>query len=119
MKYIKAYESKKMKLSPGDIVKIIPPEEYLDIIKNFLNNNVGVIFEEELEDGDENNDYFYNVKYDNVPPDLIIYTRYMGESPGLKEIGEIFTSDDTNTRLATPQEIKDYKANLASKKYNL
>jgi hypothetical protein len=43
----------------------------------------------------------------------------MGESPGLKEIGEIFTSDDTNTRLATPQEIKDYKANLASKKYNL
>ncbi len=123
MKYIKAYEGindTAINFKPGNIVKIIPDTDYIDEIKNFLNNNIGEIYN--IEHNKYGLDYyFYNIRYDNVPNKLHKYTRYMGSIPegDLKTQGEIFTAVDDNVRLATPEEIKEHKIKIDANKFNL
>lgn len=122
MKYLKKFENNNTakNFKPGDMVKIIPEAEYLIEIKDFLNNNVGVIYNIERNKYGEDY-YFYNIKYYNVPKKLHYYTRYMGTFPDgdLKSQGEIFTAFDYQTRLATPEEIMDFNIKLKADIYNL
>ena len=124
MKYIKTYESAENNLSlkPGEYVKIIPPGDYDKRIRYFLNNNVGVVYNVELNIYNTNG-YFYNVKFNNIPDELCTFTRYMGSNPekrpGLKEKGEIFVAYDDNIRLATPDEIDKQLMKDNTHKYNI
>jgi hypothetical protein len=116
MKYIKKFENDIL-YQVGDIVKIIPDDNWLEEIKKFLNNNIGIIYSKELGDYD----YFYNVKYDDVPTDLLLYTRFMGSNPpiGLKHQGEIFTAYIKNLKFPTNIEMEKYNMIQKGKKYNV
>ena len=115
MKHLKKFENNNTakNFKPGDMVKITPKDNYLIEIKDFLNNNIGEIYNIEHNKYGEDY-YFYNIKYYNVPKTLYYYTRYMGTFPddGLKTQGEIFTAVDYQIRLATPEEIMDFKIKL-------
>ena len=123
MKYLKTFENTD-EFKPGDYVKIIPPENCEESIKYFLRNNIGVIYNKEK-------DKFFNVKFENVPEELIKYTRYMGTNPpqGLKQKGEIFTAREKTFNLvlkeisylikATPKEIEEHKLKISAIKYNI
>lgn len=114
MKYIKKFEKL---YQNGDYVKIIPNENYLDTLKKFLNNNVGIIYDKEFGDSD----YFYNIKYNNVPKELYEYTRFMGTYPpkGLKTQGEIFCAEENKLYFPNKEEIKNYKIQEYAKRYNI
>jgi hypothetical protein len=117
MKYLKYYETNKEEFNVGDYVKIIKNNKNIHkIIKDFLNDNVGIISIIEDNNFEENMKYCYNVKYDNVPEELYKFTRYMGansqEKYGLKNQGEIFIANEKEIEFATPEEIE-------SKKYNI
>ena len=115
MKYIKKYEKIKQTFKVGDWVKITPNPDFLDEIKEYLNDNIGIIYDIEDED------YDYNVKYTNVPKHLHWLTRFMGSNPteGLKSQGEIFVAKERELRLATKDEIETQLAKEAADKYNL
>lgn len=123
MKYLKKFESintTAKKFQPGDMVKITASEDYVKNIQDFLNNNVGEIYN--IEQNKYGEDYFfYNIRYNNVPKELFYYTRYMGTFPmgDLKSQGEIFTAVDNDIRLATPEEIEHHKIKINADKYNL
>jgi len=132
MKYLKKYEEHTIKniddakFKVGDYVKLKPHVGNIENIKIFLNNNIGQIIDIELNKWSKlrrgKEYYFYNIKYYNVPDDIVKYTRFMGSFPenGLKQKGEIFTeSDESYMRLATPEEIKDLIIKQTSNKYNL
>jgi len=118
MKYLKRFESQNNKFKIGDNV-IINTEDrrtYQEII-DFLDNNVGVVIDFELDDMI----YYYDVKYVNVPDNLVMFTRYMGSEPenDLKSEGEVFGGTENELRLATTEEIEMQKIKNASNKYNL
>ena len=114
MKYLKTFENTD-EFKPGDYVKIIPPENCEESIKYFLRNNIGVIYNKEK-------DKFFNVKFENVPEELIKYTRYMGTNPpeGLKQKAfNLVLKEISYLIKATPKEIEEHKLKISAIKYNI
>ena len=115
----KLFENINNKFKIGDYVIINTKDRKnrYESIVDFLDNNVGIV-----EDFEYDKDiYNYDVKYNNVPDDLIMFTRYMGSEPknGLKSEGEIFCGSEDELILATKEEIEIQKIKNKSNKYNL
>ena len=98
MKHLKTYESIN-EPQVGDYVVCEEPDTgYSEKVRNFVNNNVGQLFEIE-------NETVYKIKYNN--------------SPHLKNVEyQWYFYDKNNIKYSSPNK-KDAEAYLAQKKYNI
>ena len=112
MKYIKTFEKKESKFKVGDYVVAEYDKSYTisEYIKTTTTQISNVETRFEWSDGgwqvDPNSEkYVYTVNYPDIPKIISNTTKYH------------FLDDDL--RLATPEEIEDYKMKNNMKKYNL
>lgn len=108
MKYLKFFEKYISKFKVGDHV-IANSNEYYKPIVDFLNNNVGIISGIHTKNTFEL--YYFDVKYDNIPEDIIQFTKNID--------GKTFVVYEKELRLATEEEIQIQKIKKSTNKYNL
>ena len=109
MKYLKKFENKTNNFKIGQyVVAENLPYTYIQDLKNFLNNNVGQITMIGDKDYIDNSYSKYYVKYENIPKNLE-YLFYKNQK-------ESYTK---NIRLATEEEIENYKLNKITNKFNI